>query len=80
MVDTLAPPVGFYMRVTERGGTKLGSLLSNKNLWSGMECGRGECRTCAQGGEKREDCIRRNKLYESDCTECVYIYDVNFQC
>ena len=59
------------MRVTERGGTKLGSLLSNKNLWSGMECGRGECRPCAQGGEMREDCIKRNILYESECTVCV---------
>ena len=62
----LAPLVGFHMKVTERGGRKLGSLLSNKNLWSGMECGRQECKTCIQTGDKREDCVRRNILYESE--------------
>ena len=59
------------MKVTERGGTKLGSLLSNKNLWSGMECGRQECRTCTQEGGKREDCVKRNILYESECERCA---------
>ena len=58
------------MKLTERGGTKLGSLLSNKNLWSGMECGRQECKTCIQTGDKREDCVRRNILYESECGKC----------
>ena len=59
------------MRVAERGGTTLGSMLSNKNLWTGTECGRKECKTCCQKGEKREDCIRRNILYESECERCV---------
>ena len=63
--------VGFIMRVTERGGITLGSMLSNKNLWTGTECGRPECRPCRQTGEKREDCIRRNILYESQCEKCV---------
>ena len=70
VIDRLTPLLGFTMRVTERGGTPLGSLLSNKNLWSGQECGRGECRSCAQSGDRREDCIRRNILYESECTKC----------
>ena len=66
VVDMLNPMVGFLTRVTERGGTKLGSLLSTKNLWSGEECGRKECRVYEKPGERREDCIRRNILYESD--------------
>ena len=58
VVDRLAPLIGFTMRVTERGGTTLGSMLSNKNLWAGGECGRKECEVCSQPGEKREDCMR----------------------
>ena len=70
VADRLVPLVDFRMRVTERGGTKLGSLLSNKNLWSGTECGRQECAPCRQTGDKKEDCVRRNILYESECTKC----------
>ena len=70
VVIRLAPMVGFTMRVTERGGTPLGSLLSNKNLWTGLECGRNECRTCKQSGDQKEDCVRRNILYESLCVQC----------
>ena len=65
VTDRLVPLVGFRMRVTERAGTKLGGLLSNKNLWSGEECGRKECRGCSQPGDRKEDCVRRNILYES---------------
>ena len=70
MIDRLSSLVGFTMRVTERGGTKLGSLLSNKNLWA-AECGRKDCRVCVQSGDKREDCVRRNILNESECVECT---------
>ena len=70
VVTRLAPLVGFTMRVTERGGTPLSSLLSNKNVGAGQECGRAECRTCDQTGDKREDCVRRNILYESECGRC----------
>ena len=58
------------VRVTEKGGTPLSSLLSNKDLWSGTECGRGSCRTCAQPGEKKEPCMQRNIVYESECSTC----------
>ena len=47
-LDKITPILGFKVRVTERGGTPLGSLLSNKNLRRGEECGRTTCRTCAQ--------------------------------
>ena len=33
VLDRLKPMLGFGVRVTERGGTTLGSMLSNKNLW-----------------------------------------------
>ena len=34
-LDRITPMLGFKVRVTEKGGTTLGSLLSNKKLWSG---------------------------------------------
>ena len=71
VVDRLAPMVGFNMRVTERAGTTLGSLLSNKSLWTGDECGRQERKVCLQTGDNKEYCIRRNILYECDCVRCV---------
>ena len=60
IVDRLEALLGFSIRVTERGGTPLSSLLSNKSLWRGQECGRGECKICIQPGERLEDCKRRN--------------------
>ena len=50
----ITPILGFRVRVTERGGTPMGVLLSNKNLWKGEECGRQSCRMCAQPDEKKE--------------------------
>ena len=35
-----------------------------------MECGRTNCRTCAQPGDKKEPCTTRNVLYESECAKC----------
>ena len=72
VTDRLAPLVGFITRVTERGGTPLSSLLSNKNPWSGQACGRGkdECFPCQQETEIKEPCTLRNILYESECGSC----------
>ena len=69
-LDRIAPLLGFNVRVTEKGGTTLGSLLSNKNLWSGEQCGRVTCRTWVQPEERKEPCTLRNIVYESECTQC----------
>ena len=52
------------------GGTTLGSMLSNKNLWNGKPCGRPKCRPCAQKGEKKEACTSKNIVYESNWRKC----------
>ena len=57
--------LGFKVRVAT-----LKSLLSNKNLWSGEECGRKMCRTYAQDDEMKEPCTLRNIIYESECAKC----------
>ena len=70
VVDRLSKLLGFNVRITEKGGTKLESLPSNKELWSGQHCGREVCRTCAQPGDKKEPCKSRNVVYESECSVC----------
>jgi hypothetical protein len=69
-LDKITPLLGFRVRVTEKGGTALGSLLSNKDLWRGEPCGRTSCKPCAQPGDKKEPCIRCNIVYESECVPC----------
>ena len=62
----LAPILGFKVRVTERRGTELSSLLSSKDLWRGQHCGRGLCVTCRQReGESKQPCKMRNVVYKS---------------
>ena len=70
VLKRLEPLLGFKVKVQEKGGTKLGSMLSNKYIWKGGECGRQDCYPCKQGGDKQEDCFRRNVLYESRCNLC----------
>ena len=69
-LDKLTPMLGFRVRVSEKGGTPLASILSNKDLWCGQPCGRVSCRTCAQQDERKEPCTRRNIIYESECVQC----------
>ena len=69
-LDRIQPMLGFRVRVAEKGGTNLESVFSNKNLWKGKECGRHNCRTCAQAGEQKEPCTLRNVVYESECARC----------
>jgi hypothetical protein len=70
VLDRISPMLGFNVRVTEKGGSSLGSILSNKNLWRGEHCGRPKCRPCAQSEDKKEPCKARNIVYESECTLC----------
>ena len=68
--DNIALMVGYRVRVVESSGTQLGRLLPYTNPWQGQVCGRTNCYTCEQGGEKVQNCRKRNILYESVCVEC----------
>ena len=68
--DRLAGVTGYRIRMVESAGTQLRRMLPNTNPWAGEDCGRPQCYTCKQGGEKREDCKKRNILYESSCSLC----------
>jgi hypothetical protein len=61
--------VGFKTKIVEGVGSKLKHLLPNTNPWSGAPCGR-ECIPCGQEGEKKQDCRKRNIIYESKCLLC----------
>ena len=70
VLNRLSPMLGFCVRVTEKGGSSLGSILSNKNLWRGEPCGRPKCKPCAQPEDRKEPCKARNIVCESECTLC----------
>ena len=70
VLDIIAPMLGFKIRVTEKGESSLGSILSNKNLWRGEHCGRARCKPCAQSDDMKEPCKSRNIVYKSECTLC----------
>ena len=60
------------VKMIEMAGTSLGQTFSNRNPWAGAGCEREDCHTCHQGGkqDKKEDCFRRNIMYESRCGTC----------
>ena len=70
--DRMAEVVNRRVKMVEMGGTQLGQLFSNTDPWSGAACEREDCYTCHQGGQDRkEDCFKRNILYESRCEICL---------
>jgi hypothetical protein len=64
--NRLGAITGYGNKIIETSGSQLRRLLP----WSGRDCGRLSCYTCAQDGESLEDCKWRNILYESFCTVC----------
>ena len=70
--DRMAGVSSRRVKMVEMGGTSLGQTFSNRNPWAGAGCDRQDRHTCNQGGEaeKKEDCFRRNILYESRCGRC----------
>ena len=70
LLQRLEPMMGFSIRIVERTGTKLKDLFPLNTLWDGMKCERGDCPPCNQGGEKIQNCKKRNLVYESICAKC----------
>ena len=59
---------GFGIKFQEAGGSQLGNSFSLE-LGKGKHCGR-VCPPCTMNGEKRENCRKRNILYETVCKIC----------
>ena len=70
VMKRLAPLIGFGVKIVERAGRSLRSCFPLTSLWDGAQCGRSECITCNQGGEKLPPCTRRSLVYENVCKDC----------
>ena len=53
----------YKTKIIESVGKKLKDLMSNKNPWSGQECGRGECVPCGQAGDRKINCTQCRLAY-----------------
>ena len=58
------------VKMAEMAGTPLGLILTSNNPWGQTDCMREDCVTCGQGGEKFQNCTKRNLIYESRCVDC----------
>ena len=70
LLGRLEPVLGFRLRVAERTGRSLQSLLHQATIWKGSPCDREQCVTCQQGDEDMPDCTRSSVVYESVCSLC----------
>ena len=62
--------LGWKLKVVERGGRPLKSILTKTNLFSDMGCGRSKCEAC-KNATKPLNCRRRSILYETACKDCI---------
>ena len=70
LMRRLTPSLGFKIKIVERSGSSLRSKFPLSTLWEGTKCGRQDCTTCNQGGEKLPPCTRTSVLYENVCSKC----------
>ena len=59
---------GDRIKIVERAGVMLKSLLHKANPWEGAQCGRGDCLVCRQDNGK--SCRQRNVTYTTECLKC----------
>ena len=70
LMRRLTPSLGFKIKIVERSGSSLRSKFPLSTLWEGTKCGKQDCTTCNQGGEKLPPCTRTSVLYENVCSKC----------
>ena len=60
--------------MVEKAGTKVGHVLTDSDPWSGQDCPRERCWLCETksitGKNKRQECTKRNLVYETYCMNC----------
>ena len=65
---------GDKVKIVERVGRKLENILSSRDPWKGLDCGRQNCFLCntktLTGKDINKDCKKRNILYEIRCLTC----------
>ena len=70
LLQRMEGALGFGIKVVERTGPTLKNQFPLSSLWEGQKCEREDCPPCNQGGEKIQNCKKRNLVYESICARC----------
>ena len=65
------------VRITERAGLKLRSILHKSDPWAGQKCSDLKCLICTNPNNKTFGCSRRNVVYKSVCLTCKADSDKN---
>ena len=68
----LAPLTGYRVKIVERSGSSMKSMLVRSDPFEGGKCSRENCLPC-KAGAKNSKCSKRNILYESSCLECLSV-------
>ena len=66
----LWPILKSKVKVVERGGRSLGSILVRTNPWYNKQCDRANYKLCPHSGSKPSSCRIRSVLYEKECRLC----------
>ena len=61
---------GDRLRIVERAGLKLRSLLHKSDPWDGQKCSDSKCLICTNPYNKKFGCSKRNIVYKSVCLTC----------
>ena len=61
---------GYRLRIVERAGLKLRSLLHKSDPWDGQKCSDKRCLICTNSYNKKFGCSKRNIAYKSVCLTC----------
>merc|ERR1712211_206280 len=61
---------GDRLRIVERAGLKLRSLLHKSDPWDGQKCSDPKCLICTNPYNKKFGCSKRNIVYKSVCLTC----------
>ena len=68
--EKLWPVLGHRVKLVERCGTKLKSLLWNADPLGGLDCDDDACPICSEEGG-RPICMVKNAIYTNTCKECL---------
>ena len=65
---SLSGITGFKVKIVEKTGTAIKSILHNSNPWAEGFCSRSDCYPCQTGEVK--SCYMRNLVYSNQCLDC----------
>ena len=64
----------YRLKMVEKAGTKVCEMLTDSDPWSGQDCAREKCwlweTKMLTGKNKRQECTKRNLVYETYCMSC----------